>query len=129
MSFYRPPKAVTALDVTAPVSPKAADASIPPESRETESVWAPLRKTNPLNVVLPLSREWLDSLPPDVRPTALAEQFPRIVNVIAVAWNDLPATRKLLDDLVIDRRGTRSGFPLRVRQELKALRDYAYTRI
>ena len=98
----------------------------PPEAK---SAWTSLRKSNPANIVLPRTREWLDSLPPEVRPTALAEQIPRIVNLIALEWSNLRGTQKLLDDYVIDRRGGRRGFPSQIARELKALRHYVYTRL
>jgi len=68
-------------------------------------------------------------LPPDVRPTALAERFPRIVNLITLEWSNLRGTQKLLDDYVMDRRGGRSGFPSQITKELKALQHYAYTKL
>ena len=100
----------------------------PPKRPEVNSAWTSLRRSNPTNVVLPQARKWLDSLPPEVRPTALVEQFPRIVNLIALDWSDLRAAQKVLDDYVIDRRGGRKGFPPQVAKEMKALRHYAYCR-
>jgi len=105
------------------------DPVVQEEAPEAKSTWAFLRKSNPANIVLPRTRKWLDSLPPDVRPTALAEQFPRIVNLIAMDWSNLRAAQKLLDGYVIDQRGGRKGFPPQIAKELKALRHYAYTRL
>jgi hypothetical protein len=63
-------------------------------------------------------------LPAEVRPVALLRQFPRIANVVARAWNDAAEIQAVLDDLLIDRRGGRQGFPLDVTEELLVLRDY-----
>jgi hypothetical protein len=54
----------------------------------------------------------------------LVRQFPRIANVVARAWNDATEIQAVLDDLLIDRRGGRQGFPLDVTEELLVLRDY-----
>jgi hypothetical protein len=54
----------------------------------------------------------------------LLRQFPRIANVVARAWNDAAEIQAVLDDLLIDRRGGRQGFPLEVTEELLVLRDY-----
>jgi len=105
------------------------DPVVQEEAPEAKSAWTSLRKSNPANIVLPRTRKWLDSLPPDVRPTALAEQFPRIVNLIAMDWSNLRAAQKLLDEYVIDQRGGRKGFPPQIAKELKTLRHYAYTRV
>jgi len=124
MSYYRPPKAFTDQDVCAPVSPDAAAARIPPAPRESISGYAHLRKSNPVNYVLPPSRKWLDNLPPDVRPISLVEKYPRIVNLIALEWDNPSAIGALLTDLLVDQRGGRDGLPVAVRHELQALRDY-----
>ena len=46
--------------------------------------WSRLRKAEPAERLLPLSKKWLELLPPDVFPGALATRYPRIVNYIAV---------------------------------------------
>jgi len=55
---------------------------------------------------------------------ALLRQFPRIANVVARAWHNAAELQTVLDDLLIDRRGGRQGFPLEVTEELLVLRDY-----
>ena len=126
MSIYRPRKVLPETDVTASIAPEHADVHIPPAAMEQTSGWAPLRKSNPANIVLPVGRKWLDALPSHLRPNKLMEQYPRIVNLIALDWDNLPAMRKVFDDLLIDQRGSRRGFPDEVRHELRALRDYYY---
>ena len=126
MSIYRRPKALADQAVTSPVSLATVAMMIPPTPRKAASDYARLRKSNPVNEVLPLSRKWLASLPPDVRPTSLAKQYPRLVNFIAFAWNDETATGMLLTDLLDDHRGGEDGFPAAVFRELRALHDHYY---
>lgn len=64
---------------------------------------------------------WLAHLPEDFRPTALAEQFPRIVNRLAQLWIDPGLTQHLLDDLILPRRPDRMGFPPEVMVDLQSL--------
>jgi hypothetical protein len=52
--------------------------------------------------------------------------YPRIANRIASAWRDSEAARASLDDLLIDRRGGRQGFPPFVLAELLHLRTLLY---
>ena len=87
---------------------------------------ARLRKTNPVNVILPLSRKWLDGLPADVRPVRLAEKYPRLVNLIALEWSDRDALAKLMSELLTDHRGNRKGFAVEILRELNALRAFYY---
>ena len=128
MSIYGRDKTFSEIDVTAPVSPDSV-VHVPPAPKETPSGWAPLRKLNPANVVLPRSRKWSDDLPSHVRPINLIEQYPRIVNLIALDWNNPAVACNHFEDLLIDRRGGRRGFPTAVRQELQALRDYYYLEV
>jgi hypothetical protein len=68
--------------------------------------------------------DWLLSLPPYVRPQHLTAQFPRIVHSLATVWDEPDQCRAELRKLVIGDRKGRRGFPLPVRQELVALRDW-----
>ena len=68
--------------------------------------------------------DWLIKLPPEVRPKVLCEQFPRVANVIADAWNDGPAGDRLFARLLSDDRGGRRGFPADIEHELLRLVDY-----
>ena len=131
MSIYRVQKVFLETDVTAPLkakptAAKPTPARTPLKSVDSISPWAHLRNSNPLNKVLPQSQRWADELPDEVRPVHLLEQFPRIVNVIALEWNRPTTIGKQFDDLLHDRRGTRRGFPAEVRKELLALRDHYY---
>ena len=79
-----------------------------------------------VNRLLSSTIDWLASLPPNLRPLALATKFPRVANRIAKEWGETGACRRDFDDLVYDKRGTRRGFPPDVYVELLALRDYYY---
>jgi hypothetical protein len=82
--------------------------------------------TTTVNRLLSATVDWLASLPPNVRPLALATKFPRVANRIAKEWREPSACRRDFDDLVYDKRGTRRGFPPDVYVELLALRDFYY---
>jgi hypothetical protein len=73
---------------------------------------------------LPVTIEWAAKLPHDVRPMALIRGFPRIANFMAAAWQNPASLRPYLDELFVDRRGDRKGFPPEVMAELFALRGY-----
>jgi hypothetical protein len=75
-----------------------------------------------------VARAWADGLPPPMRPEAVCSQYPRIANRIALCWGDPALTAQLFDQLLVDRRGSRRGFPPAVRSELLALRDHAARR-
>jgi hypothetical protein len=65
--------------------------------------------------------QWLLALPLEMRPKALVDQFPRIANRLADAWPRPVELEALLQELLIDRRGRRRGFPPEVAAELEAL--------
>jgi hypothetical protein len=73
---------------------------------------------------MPLTIEWAAKLPGDVRPMALIRAFPRIANFIAANWPTPTSLSPYLDELFVDRRGNRRGFPPDVMEELFALRAY-----
>jgi hypothetical protein len=72
-------------------------------------------------MLLPLASHWCAELPAEARPELLATLFPGIVNKLALAWPEPNKARAFLDELVIDRRGGRSGFPSNVFTELLRL--------
>src|SRR5215467_5804151 len=67
---------------------------------------------------------WLTELPLSARPERLAKQFPRIANAISRQWRNPGPCLAYLDDLLIDKRGNRKGFPLDILLELGALKSY-----
>jgi len=73
--------------------------------------------------------QWLLALPRESRPLELMRRYPRIANRLCERWDDAPASLQLLDELVLDRRGGRMGFPRLVVIELQALREHLQRRI
>ena len=60
----------------------------------------------------------------EVQPRALLQRLPRIANALARLWQDDVRLRFYLDDLLVDRRGGRHGFPPEILNELLVLREY-----
>lgn len=56
-------------------------------------------------------------------------QFPHVVNQIAAAWRDADVLLHLLDELLLDDRSKRQGFPLDVALELSNLRSHYELRV
>jgi hypothetical protein len=77
----------------------------------------------PEEPLLDVTETWLASLPQDVRPMELARQFPRIANRLCQLWKQVARCEEYLDALLVDRRGTRKGFPPEITQELEVLRE------
>jgi hypothetical protein len=69
-----------------------------------------------------LAQAWASSLADDERPAALLHKYPRIANRLALCWNDPALRDRVLDDLLVDRRGGRRGFPPDVQADLLRLR-------
>ena len=129
-SIYRPKHSVIAPEVDVSRSARMNTDARPPQSAasDDQTRWAGRRKAQPVEVLLPATRRWLDSLPKDARPRALAEQFPRLANLIAVNWNSPNDCTAFISSLLLDQRGGRRGFPGDVLQDIQNLRVY-YTRL
>ncbi len=82
------------------------------------------RRARPINQALPATQKWFDALPPEIQPSAVLRDYPRIANALARASGDVSALTAYLDDLLVDRRGGRRGFPGDVHHELQSLREY-----
>jgi hypothetical protein len=72
--------------------------------------------------------QWVMALPPAMRPQVLIDRFPRIANRLADCWPRPLERETFLQDLLIDRRGRRRGFPPEVASELEVLRTFAASR-
>ena len=84
-------------------------------------------KSSRVDGALPMSLEWFDGLTPNVRPINLIEQYPRIVNLIALEWNNPPLVGTLMTDLLNDDPGGQDdGFPAAVLLELRALHEHYF---
>ncbi len=70
------------------------------------------------------TRRWLQRLPARRRPYRLCTAYPRVANRIAWVWADENMTAQVLDDLLMDRRGGRAGFPSWVARELRRLQEF-----
>lgn len=92
--------------------------------------WSQLRvPPSPVELTLQLAtRRWLESLPPEVVPHALAERYARIANQLARHWDDPRRTFATFDDLLVDKRGGRKGFPPAVRSDLERLHAWYRSR-
>lgn len=100
--------------------PAAYAARTKPENWEEKRTQAPAE---------PLSDEanaWLADLPESVRPRQLALRYARLANRLCKVWSEPLKCERLLDDLMMDRRGGRKGFPLQVANELATLRDHYF---
>jgi hypothetical protein len=103
---------------------KTSIARRPAAQPTTEAGWQRLREQpRPQDLVLsPLAKTWCDSLHQRHQPTQLCALFPRVANRLALCWNDPELASRVLDDLVVDKRRNRAGFPPEVSQELIQLR-------
>ncbi len=86
--------------------------------------WEPRRRPAPPadRALAGSTIDWLLSLPPPLRPRRLGERFPRLANTLAQHWRDPVLRIALIDELLVDRRGGRQGFPPEVLGELEVLR-------
>jgi hypothetical protein len=82
------------------------------------------RRAQPVAFLLPSTQKWLEALPRRVQPHVLCDYYPRIANSLAAMWEDTEGLRAYFDELFIDRRGGRRGFPADVLNDLRALRYY-----
>ena len=57
-------------------------------------------------------------------PMQLANRHPRIIERIVGLWNRGPELEAYFDDLLIDQRGNREGFPPEIIMEILALKNY-----
>jgi hypothetical protein len=70
------------------------------------------------------SQAFLSSLTDSVRPNQLAERYPRIVNKMATLWRRPTQMDQYFDELLIDKRGNRQGFPLGILMEIITLKEH-----
>ena len=70
---------------------------------------------------------FLSSLSEPVRPYRTAVRFPRIVNNLAKLCRQPGQMDRYLDQLLIDTRGKRHGFPLKILTELITLKEHYRT--
>ncbi|CAG9168570.1 hypothetical protein LMG23992_01195 [Cupriavidus laharis] len=88
--------------------------------------WPSLRRPVPPETLAltPTAMRWLVLLPVEARPMELCRRYPRIGNQLAALWSHPTAIRVYLEDLLIDKRGGRQGFPGGIALELSRLQEY-----
>ena len=82
------------------------------------------RAPSPPDTLKPTTVQWLAALPPPLRPRQLPIKFVRVANRLADVWHDAAACSAYFQELLLDGRGGRAGFPRDVGTELAALQDY-----
>ena len=82
------------------------------------------RRPQPPEELTAETNRWLDALPAQVRPRRLPVEFPRIANAIARRWITPSFSLAYFEDLLMDRRGNRRGFPLPVMLEIAELKSH-----
>ena len=75
------------------------------------------------------ARQWVRSLPARLRPLSLCSSYARLANRMAAVWEDPEQTEALFDELLIDHRGGRHGFPPLVAGELMRLHHFHERRL
>jgi hypothetical protein len=71
--------------------------------------------------------DWFLELPSELRPRELCERYPRVANMVADAWSNAEVRVSVLNNLLVDARGRRNGFPRCVRLEIEALQRSTFT--
>ena len=72
----------------------------------------------------PAASAWIRTLPMRLKPLQLCNAYPRVVNRIAGAWNDPALTDGVFNELLLDQRGSRKGFPPGIAAEILRLHAY-----
>ena len=91
--------------------------------------WSRVRRARPLDHLLPGTQRWAESLPAASTPAHLVRMYPRVANRLAIAWQDPKAVQEVLEDVLVDRRGGRQGFPPSVQHELRRLAALSQSRL
>jgi hypothetical protein len=91
-------------------------------ARDDARDWTARRKAQPHDEPLPVTFKWIARLPRRIWPTALLRHFPRIANLVAAYWDHPVAMHAYFDELLVDRRGDRQGFPSAVLTDVLRLR-------
>lgn len=89
--------------------------------------WHRVRRPTARNdlVLLPLTMEWMRTLPKEIWPLQTGATYARILNRIAQAWSNREEREFVFEDLLNNRRKNRRGFPAPVKEELQALQIFA----
>ncbi|MEO8627209.1 MAG: hypothetical protein ABI612_03795 [Betaproteobacteria bacterium] len=96
------------------------------EATNASSAFQTLRR-RPSQDDLELSTEckaFLSSLEPALEPKELAGKYPRILNQVARLWRRPMQLDQYFEELLIDTRGNRQGFPMKIVLELSTLKEH-----
>lgn len=72
----------------------------------------------------PRAERLFDSLPAAHRLPLLRQHYPHVVNRIAADWPMPRRMSAVFDELIVDARGSRNGFPFEAVLELMQLHEY-----
>ena len=101
-----------------------------PPSKSLDKNWGTHRfPRNEAKPDIKLLMPWVQQLPPEVRPRQLVIQYARIAHKLAELWKHPLACEKYFNELMMDDRGDRQGFPADVALELAALQAYFATNV
>jgi hypothetical protein len=75
----------------------------------------------------PDAAKLMSLLGPTLRPARLQALFPHVVNRLAAIWHQPAQFEREMQELLLNTRGNRAGFPLEIVAELTALREYYRT--
>jgi hypothetical protein len=73
--------------------------------------------------------KFLAALPVTVRPLKLGEKYPRIINTLGLLRGQPASFRAYFNDLFVDNRGDRQGFPPEIGAELARLKAFFETAV
>ena len=93
--------------------------------RKTEN-WVEKRHASGPETLGNEATAWMAELPEAVRPKQLGLRYARLANRLAQLWKSQQRCERLLDELMIDKRGGRQGFPLAVANEIATLREHYF---
>ncbi len=71
----------------------------------------------------------LDAIGPRLPLTTLRTTFPHVLNRLVAVWSNPKLFTKAIDDLMVDDRGGRRGFPFATLNELTDLRVYYFSHV
>jgi hypothetical protein len=94
---------------------------------ESVKDWSSLRAPSRPEGLQDATMQWMAGLPFEMRPRALAREFPRIANKLCELWKRPAQCEPYLKQLIWDNRGGRKGFPGPVAQELTTIAEYYST--
>ena len=97
------------------------------------SLYAPdprtARAAQDAEALAPQTARWMALLPADVQPHNLSQKYARIANRLCLLWQSPVECLQYLEDLLMDRRGSRHGFELDIAMELAGIKDHFETQV